>query len=417
MEASSRRATTAKVRPSATGKRRAGISFHVISPISNALIHNRYWGDIDDFKNNAFLELHGDLAHSWEQAEDGLQWTLKLRDGVMWNDGTPFTCDDAQWSFNTIRTGEGLNRSPRAVQFLAVDSFSCADDLTLVVDMNRPKPGIIDAIGMPYHAIYPAHKFRGNTESMREDRPEVGTGPFNLKQWIPGEKYVFERKADYWDQPFPYLDGIQVNILANPASDAAIRGRASAHAGRVRLERPAGRDDDPRVRRLHLLGTRGGVIHEPGNLPGQDQGAMEPAVGERSGVVGHRPGEVHRSRAAGLVPAPEGRRFLPSRPVGDAGRAGEGNHGLQLRRPRGQQGTGPADPGGRRLLARRAEARVPDLERGAAGPPADHRGPAGGRIRPADRRSWRRRGRTRPGATGTSTSDTTASGRRASTRT
>ena len=201
----------------------AGISFNVIAPIASALIHNRYWGDLDDFRNNAFLELHGDLAESWEQSADGLQWTLKLRDNVMWNDGTPFTCDDAQWSFNTIRTGEGLNRSPRAVQFLAVDNFTCADDVTLIANLNRPKPGIIDAIGMPYHAVYPAHRFRDNTEAMRNKRPEVGTGPFNLVQWIPGEKYVFERKDDYWDQPFPYLDGIQLSILSNQAADAAVR--------------------------------------------------------------------------------------------------------------------------------------------------------------------------------------------------
>jgi len=202
----------------------AGVSFRVTAPMQNQLVKPRYWGNLDDFKANAFLEFHPDLAESWEQSDDGQQWTFKIRDGVSWSDGVPFTCADAKWAFDTIRTGDGLTRSPRAVQFLAVDNIVCADDLTLIFNLKWAKPGFLSVVGMPYHAMYPKHIFENNFDAFRQDQPAVGTGAFDLVQWIPGEKYVFEKKDNYWDAPFPYLDGLEVRILSRTAGDAAIRG-------------------------------------------------------------------------------------------------------------------------------------------------------------------------------------------------
>ena len=87
---------------------------------------------------------------------------------------------------------------------------------------------MLEVIALPYHVIKPSHLYEGNTDLMR-DEPNIGTGPFLLDQWLPGEKMVFERKTDYWDQPFPYLNGIEVQILGNSGQVTALR------AGRIHI--------------------------------------------------------------------------------------------------------------------------------------------------------------------------------------
>ena len=204
-----------------------GIPFAVGQPVTNMLVQPRSWGTNEDFLNHAYLEIAPDLAQSWEQSADGLSWTFKLREGIKWSDGTPLTCADAKWSFDSIRTGDGLRRSPRAVHFFAVKDTICADDLTFVINLNRAKPGFLEVIGMPYNVVLPKHIYDGKTDLLRENPISVGTGPFVLTSWIPGEQYTFARKADYWNQPFPYLEGLEVPIIATSAQATAIR------AGRI----------------------------------------------------------------------------------------------------------------------------------------------------------------------------------------
>ncbi len=202
----------------------AGIASQSMHPLHNMLIQPRTWGSEEDFAQNAFFEIHPDLAQSWEVSDNGLEYTFKLRDGVSWTDGTAVTCRDIAWSYNTIRTAEGLVRSPRAVHLLAVDDVTCPDDLTVVFTLKYPKPALLEVIAQPYSVMRPAHIYEGNTAQLREEIPTVTTGPFILADWIAAEKYVYERNPNYWDQPFPYLDGIQLNFLARTAVPTALRG-------------------------------------------------------------------------------------------------------------------------------------------------------------------------------------------------
>ncbi len=214
-----------------------GVAFSMGHPIHNMLAQPRTWGTFDDYANLAFFEIYPDLAHEWEVSENGLEWIFRIRDGIVWSDGMSFTCTDAKWSFDSIRTGEGLNRSPRALAFNTVkadlnDGFVCADDLTLVVNHDRPKAAFLEVMSMPYHYMRPKHIYEGNTDPMREQPAQVGTGPFSLGQWLPGESYTFERKDDYWNQPFPYVDQIHYVFGTNASNDAAFRaGRLDIYPG------------------------------------------------------------------------------------------------------------------------------------------------------------------------------------------
>ncbi|MBI4236058.1 MAG: hypothetical protein HY688_01705, partial [Chloroflexi bacterium] len=210
-----------------TWEERSGNPDRHVYPATNSIIRQQTWGTKEDTAKASYFNIVPDLAKSWGQSSDGLKWTFKLRDGVKWSDGTPFTCADAKWSLDSIRTGKDLRRSPAATHFLAVKDTQCADDMTLVVNMSKPKPGLLNVIAQPYNVVRPKHVYEKNTGLMREKPPTVGTGPFRVKEWLPGEKMTFERRADYWDQPFPYLDGIEIQIMTNAAMDAGLR------AGRV----------------------------------------------------------------------------------------------------------------------------------------------------------------------------------------
>jgi ABC-type transport system substrate-binding protein len=206
-------------------------------PSHNMILQTRTWGTQEDYANLVFFEIHPDLASEWEVSEDGLVWTFKFRDGVVWSDGTPFSCADAKWSLDLIRTGEGLNRSPRALAFNTVkqdidEGIVCADDLTMIITHDRPKAAFLEVVSMPYHIVRPKHIYENDTDKLREEAPEVGTGPFKLAKWLPGESYTWERDPDYWEQPFPYLDGIKGTFGTNASNDAAHRaGRLDIHVG------------------------------------------------------------------------------------------------------------------------------------------------------------------------------------------
>ena len=217
-----------------TWEEAAGVAPYAMQPLHSSLIRPQSWGSLEDYKNNAFFTFQPDLAESWSGSEDGLVWTFKLRDGLEWSDGTPITSADIKWSYDKIITGEGLTRSPRAVHFLAVDNITTPDDLTVVFNLKWPKAAILEVIGMPYHIMRPKHVYENDLEALRDKIPTVISGPFENVEWLAGEKYVYEKRPDFWDQPLPYLDGLELNIIARSSAPIALRG------GRVDIAFPNG---------------------------------------------------------------------------------------------------------------------------------------------------------------------------------
>ncbi len=195
-----------------------------MQPLHNMLIQPRTWVGFADEGNNPFLELSPDLAEGWRVSTDGLELAFSLRDGLEWSDGTPLTCDDVKWSFDTIRTGEGLEQSPHAFHFRNVETITCADDLTVVFVLNDHHPTILEAIALPQNIIRPAHVYAENDfGQLRDELPSVTSGPFQASEWIPGEGLYFERNDYYWDEPFPYLDGVELHLMDRSAITTAMR--------------------------------------------------------------------------------------------------------------------------------------------------------------------------------------------------
>jgi peptide/nickel transport system substrate-binding protein len=152
-------------------------------------------------KYDGDLNLVGDLAESWEISPDNLTITFKLRKGVKWHDGAPFTARDVLFTYQVMVDP----KTPTAYSgdYLQVKHAEAPDDHTFRVTYERPFAPALASWGL---AILPRHLLEGQdiTQSPLARAP-VGTGPFRFREWRAGERIVLTANPDYFAGR-PYLD-------------------------------------------------------------------------------------------------------------------------------------------------------------------------------------------------------------------
>jgi peptide/nickel transport system substrate-binding protein len=201
--------------------------------------------------NRATFELEPWLAESWESSIDGRTHALHLRPGVAWSDGTPFTSADVLFSFRAAY-------DPKVESVVAGSLMAggqpiratAPDPRTVVVTFAAPSgPGVRLLDGLP---ILPRHKLEAalnagtfaaawNTGTPPAD--VVGTGPFVLREYLPGQRVVLDRNPRYWRKAedgtaLPYLDRIVLQIVPEQNAELLRISRAR------RTSRPALRPED-----------------------------------------------------------------------------------------------------------------------------------------------------------------------------
>jgi peptide/nickel transport system substrate-binding protein len=166
-----------------------------------------------------------ELATSWTVSPDGKTLTFKLRDGVKWHDGQPFTSADVQYTFQTLAP---LHPRASAV-FQNVASITAPDPLTVVVTLKKPYGPFIDFLTADNVGIQPKHLYAG-TDPLRNpyNQKPVGTGPFMFKSWTPGQTITLVRNPNYWQKGKPYLDRLMFQIM--PDANARV---AALQAGDI----------------------------------------------------------------------------------------------------------------------------------------------------------------------------------------
>jgi peptide/nickel transport system substrate-binding protein len=152
-------------------------------------------------------EIEPALAESWTVSRDGKTWVFTLRQGVSWTDGKPLTIDDVVFSFQAVFT-EGVQTSTRDV--LTFDGkplrFRKLDARRIEFKTETPIGTFLRVIGA---SIIPKHKLgealaKGGAEFNRTwgvntpPREIVGTGPFVMQEYVPGQRVVLLRNAKYW---------------------------------------------------------------------------------------------------------------------------------------------------------------------------------------------------------------------------
>ncbi len=184
------------------------------------------------------------LAESWQHSDDGLTWTFYLRKDVQWHDGQPFTAHDVDFTFNSIIYNDDIPATSRAsFNFRYIDeetgeweeapmTVTALDDYTVQCVLPVPFAPFLRSMGT---AIYPSHILKEYVDDgtfasiwgIDSDPSEViGTGPFTIESYVPGERVAMQRNPDYWlkdgdGNSLPYLDRIVHVIVPDLAAELA----------------------------------------------------------------------------------------------------------------------------------------------------------------------------------------------------
>jgi peptide/nickel transport system substrate-binding protein len=147
------------------------------------------------------------LAESWE-TPDSLTYVFHLRQGVTWHDGKPFTAADVKYSFERVLNPD--TAAPQRSAIAAVSAIEATDDATLQITLSQPRLFFLETLAnLLGTAIIPD----GAAENGDIKTNPIGTGPFKVSEIRSGDYIRFERNADYWDAPKPYLDELVLKLM------------------------------------------------------------------------------------------------------------------------------------------------------------------------------------------------------------
>jgi peptide/nickel transport system substrate-binding protein len=166
----------------------------------------------------------GDLADSWAWSDAGKKLTFKLRRGVKWHDGQPFTSKDVKHTWDVAReapeaAGKRFRLNPRKLWWENIRDITVNGDYEVSFLLKNPQPSLLSFLANGYTPVYPAHVIPQDLRAK-----SVGTGPFKLKEAKPDEQLVLEKNPDYFVKGRPYLDGIVYSVIrAHPSRMAALQ--------------------------------------------------------------------------------------------------------------------------------------------------------------------------------------------------
>jgi peptide/nickel transport system substrate-binding protein len=163
------------------------------------------------------------LAEAWSMEDKGRTWVFRLRDGVRFHDGAPFTAEDVKFSFEAVLKEKSAFRQKALV--VMIDRVTVRDKRTVALDCRDPVPGLLS-----YIQSRPAVMSRAVAEKVGFDEAHkkmVGTGPYRFVEYARDERLVMEKNPDYWG-PKARID----RVIYRPIPDATARITA-LRAGQV----------------------------------------------------------------------------------------------------------------------------------------------------------------------------------------
>ncbi|WP_338665741.1 ABC transporter substrate-binding protein [Pararoseomonas sp. SCSIO 73927] len=178
------------------------------------------------------------LAESWTRQDD-THWTFRLRE-ARFSDGSPFTAEDA---IASIRRATDI---PSAASFRtytrSISAMSAPDPRTLLVETRAPDPLLLNSIGRV--RIIRAALAGASSAEFNAGRAVIGTGPYALREYVPGNRIVLERNASWWGGATPWAR-VELRVVTDDAARLAallagdldiIEAVASGNTERVRAD-------------------------------------------------------------------------------------------------------------------------------------------------------------------------------------
>ena len=159
---------------------------------------------------NADLTIGYDLATDMAVSDDGLTWTVTIRDDVSFTDGASLTAEDVAFTYNTVKATSSVN------DFTMLSSAEAIDDTTVVFHMTKPYS--IWPYTMAIVGIVPEHAYDSATYGSNP----IGSGRYTLVQWNRGEQIILEANPDYYGEA-PKMKRVTILFMEEDAAFLAVQ--------------------------------------------------------------------------------------------------------------------------------------------------------------------------------------------------
>ncbi|MBS1253418.1 MAG: Heme-binding protein A [Anaerolineales bacterium] len=167
-----------------------------------------------------FADKEGDilpqLVADWDISDDGLEYTLHLREGVTFHDGTAMDAEAIKWNLDRLLDPD--LKSPARGTFNVIEDVEVVDEYTFRLHLSDTFPPLLAALAGSSNAtiISPASVDQEGNSYETITQP-VGTGPYIFKERVKGERIVVARNEDYWGEQ-PYYDEVVFRIVPEAAT-------------------------------------------------------------------------------------------------------------------------------------------------------------------------------------------------------
>jgi peptide/nickel transport system substrate-binding protein len=188
---------------------------HFFHLTSNTEIHKGLYSGL--VTQDADMKVVPDLAASWRTLDD-THWEFKLKPGVIFHDGTPLTADDVVFTYERARS---VPNSPGSfLQYLKhVVKTTAADPLTVVVETDGPDPILLNELQNVW-IVSRKNGAGATTSDYNSGKAAIGTGPYRLAEWVPGDHITLARFDGYHGTK-PDWEKVTYRAITNDAARTA----------------------------------------------------------------------------------------------------------------------------------------------------------------------------------------------------
>lgn len=151
------------------------------------------------------------VATSWRKSKNGLTWTFHLRKNARFSNGQYVTAKDVQFSLErgiSTKINPGFRSS-----FWGMKRVQVVNAHTIKIHLSHPVGALLPNLSIEFPFIYPANLVKKEGKAFWQH--PVGSGPFEVANWVPGQYVLLKRNPYYWNKKLPYVNSVRITHVAD----------------------------------------------------------------------------------------------------------------------------------------------------------------------------------------------------------
>ena len=190
----------------------SGLDPHSVTDRAAGIVIENLYNSLFTYTEN-YGEAVPSLAESCEVSEDGLEYTLKLHEGVKFHSGNEMTAADVKFSLERV-----IEAGVRASQLDKISSIETPDDYTVVITLESQFAPFLTYLANPLNAIVDQKVVEENDGDITS--VDAGSGPFKLSAWNVGTNVELEAFDEYWEEGKPVVSTLELRTLSDETARA-----------------------------------------------------------------------------------------------------------------------------------------------------------------------------------------------------